>query len=97
MEETTFTASEPKPYEGPVDTCLGLLSGRHLGLSLVVSQESIPPFFGYVIGTVGHIAKIEHLSEPYKSPKVAVTDRDGGVIYGDPGTSCKLSRPADES
>lgn len=86
---------ETKPYAVPVETCLGLLSGRHLGLRLVVAQESIPPGITYEIGCVEFITGIEHSHKPGSGASVTVTDQSGGSLVGPPGTPCRLERPAD--
>jgi hypothetical protein len=85
-----------KPYEVPVESCLGLLSGRHLGLRLVLSQESIPPGITFEIGRVGYIVGVEHSCTPRGGAKVKVTDQSGAFLIGDPGTACRLERPEED-
>lgn len=96
MADITGTVRDAKPYEVPVESCLGLLSGRHLGLRLVLSQESIPPGVTYEFARVEFITRIEHVYTPGRGTSVTVTDQGGGMVTGDPGTACRLERPEED-
>lgn len=92
MTETTANDSPTLPYAEPVDTALGLLQARHLGLRLVVMEASIPPGFTFVMGVIDPIVRIDHGYTRERGSQVTVTADDGTLLVGQSGQACRLER-----